>query len=374
MKITDSIKFRSGKTLKFRVAQSPMVTQGANVDGTISQENLDYYGARSEVAGAVIVEACYVHETGKGFAKQIGVSSDEHIEGLSKLATAIKKDGALAIMQIYHGGRETVTAYDNLGYALAPSAIDYEFLNYPIREITEAEIEEIIKAYGQAARRAYEAGFDGVEIHGANHYLIQEFFSEFSNKREDKWGGSLENRMRFPLEVTREVKRVVATFENEFLVGYRISPEEIHGENFGYDYKQSKALVAELVKENLDYIHISNFGNFDMGPADLAQSFAEIYKEVMDEETQLLTVGSIFKEEDVNKALSITDIAVIGRAALLDPQFTKKIVEGRADEINHEMSVEIMDYIKLPKGLYDWYKSGIPLPPLPNMEEVIAEK
>lgn len=111
MKVTDKLTLKSGKELSYRIVQAPMVTQGANLDGTISQENLDYYGARSKVAGAIIVEACYVEEAGKGFTKQIGVSGDKHIEGLTELAKAIKKDGALAIMQIHHAGREAITAY-----------------------------------------------------------------------------------------------------------------------------------------------------------------------------------------------------------------------------------------------------------------------
>ena len=96
-----------------------------------------------------------------------------------------------------------------------------------------------------------------VEIHGANHYLIQQFFSTLSNHRTDDWGGSLEKRMAFPLAVVKEVKRVVAEEgPKDFIIGYRISPEEIHGDAIGYTYNESTQLIAQVVKQELDYIHV----------------------------------------------------------------------------------------------------------------------
>ena len=96
------------------------------------------------------------------------------------------------------------------------------------------DILRIIKSFGEATKRAIDSGFDGVEIHGANHYLLQQFFSKYSNRRTDQWGGSLENRMRFSLEVLKEVKSVVKSHaKDDFIVGFRFCPEEIHGENIG---------------------------------------------------------------------------------------------------------------------------------------------
>lgn len=371
MKVTDKLTLKSGKELSYRIVQAPMVTQGANLDGTISQENLDYYGARSKVAGAIIVEACYVEEAGKGFTKQIGVSDDKHIEGLTELAKAIKKDGALAIMQIHHAGREAITAYQTSGVALAPSKMEFDFLDYPVTEMTDEQIKATIKAFGEATRRAYEAGFDGVEIHGANHYLIQQFFSNYSNHRTDNWGGSFDKRMNFPLAVVEEVKQVVQHFENNFIVGYRISPEEIHGITIGYDYKESAELVKKLERYGLDYIHISNFDKFDMGPEGLDGSYVELYKKAIGNETPLITVSNVFTQADVENALALADIVAIGRAALLDPEFTHKLTHQRKDEIVSEMSEDVMAYVKWPQGLYDWYRDGAALPQVPNLESLL---
>ena len=123
-------------------------------------------------------------------------------------------------------------------------------------ELSPKKIKEFIKDYGEATRRAIEAGFDGVEIHGANHYLIQQFFSAYSNRRKDQWGGSLTKRMNFALEVVDEINNVVENYAEEpFLVGYRISPEEVHGENIGYTVDEAAKLVKEIIKSGIDYIH-----------------------------------------------------------------------------------------------------------------------
>ncbi|MGO4940559.1 oxidoreductase [Fundicoccus sp. Sow4_D5] len=249
--------------------------------------------------------------------------------------------------------------------------LDFDFLDYPVTEMTDEQIKATIKAFGEATRRAYEAGFDGVEIHGANHYLIQQFFSNYSNHRTDNWGGSFDKRMNFPLAVVEEVKQVVQHFENNFIVGYRISPEEIHGITIGYDYKESAELVKKLERYGLDYIHISNFDKFDMGPEGLDGSYVELYKKAIGNETPLITVSNVFTQADVENALALADIVAIGRAALLDPEFTHKLTHQRKDEIVSEMSEDVMAYVKWPQGLYDWYRDGAALPQVPNLESLL---
>ncbi|MRI82583.1 hypothetical protein GIY11_11240 [Aerococcaceae bacterium DSM 109653] len=241
----------------------------------------------------------------------------------------------------------------------------------PLTEMTDEQIKATIKAFGEATRRAYEAGFDGVEIHGVNHYLIQQFFSNYSNHRTDNWGGSFDKRMNFPLAVVEEVKQVVQHFENNFIVGYRISPEEIHGTTIGYDYKESAELVKKLERYGLDYIHISNFGKFDMGPEGLDTSYVELYKKAIGKETPLITVSNVFTQADVENVLALADIVAIGRAALLDPESTHKLTHQRKDEIVSEMSEDVMAYVKWPQGLYDWYRDGAALPQVPNLESLL---
>ena len=313
--LTDSITFRRGLTIPNRIAMAPMQTQSALEGGYASNDTIRYYNHRSKAAGLLISEFHYVSESGgpaymPGYPSQLGIYSDIHLEGAKKIAQALKKDGNKAVLQIHHGGRMAIGRYINHTDVVAPSAMNRKF---PVRALTEDEIEQIIKDFGTATKRAIEAGFDGVEIHGANHYLLQQFFSTLTNHRTDKWGGSMENRMRFPLAVVREVKRVIEeSGAKEFILGYRLSPEEIHGQDVGYTYKESMQLVQEIVKEEVDYIHLSLWGGSNSTPVGETRNFGELFKSVRDEETKLILVGDIFSEEAARDAVeNYTDIIAV---------------------------------------------------------------
>lgn len=257
---------------------------------------------------------------------------------------------------------------------LAPSAIDYDFLNYPVREMTNEEIEEIIKDFGRSTKRAIDAGFDGVEIHGANHYGIQQFFSEFSNHREDKWGGSLQKRMTFPLAVVDEVKRVIAEYApDNFIVGYRFSPEEIHDETVGYTYLEGLELIKEVIKRELDYIHLSLWNGYASTPIGGEKSFGEYYQEILDAQTKLILVGGVFDHESAQNAVeTYCDLIAVGRGTLIDPEFGKKISEGKGDTIIHEITPEQVKNVHWTSGLKNVYTApeGTSLPPLSNGESI----
>lgn len=233
-----------------------------------------------------------------GYPEQLGAYSDEHLDGLRQVAQALKKDGNNAILQVHHGGRAAIGQAISGQDVVAPSQVDFSFLDYPIRELTADEIDDIIKDFGKATRRAIKAGFDGVEIHGANHYLIQQFFSKLSNFRTDKWGSSLEKRTTFPLAVVAEVMDVVAKeAPQDFIVGYRISPEEIHGDAIGYTYQESVQLIAEVVKYQLDYIHLSLWDGYSSRPQGVDKTYAELFREVLDDETKLMLVGGVLEKK-----------------------------------------------------------------------------
>lgn len=345
-KLTDTVTFRHGATVETRIVQPPMTTFSGDSEGRPTQATFDYYDARSESAGMVIVEFSYVHETGGssnpvGLGNQLAFYNDSYLEDMKRIATSIKRNGNKAVLQIHHGGREARKRAQEGKEVLAPSAIDYSFLPYKVREMTNEEILDIIKSFGAATKRAIDAGFDGVEIHGANHYGIQQFFSKISNHRTDDWGGSLEKRMAFPLAIVKEVTRVAREYGPKyFIVGYRISPEEIHGEDIGYDYKEAQELIKEVDKFEPDYIHISLFGGYSSGPANVDRSYAELFRDVLSEDTKLIIVNGIFSEEAAADALQYTDFIAVGRGTLIDPEFGKKIKEGRGNTIVHEITPE----------------------------------
>ncbi|RID96439.1 NADH-dependent flavin oxidoreductase [Streptococcus constellatus] len=378
--LIDTVQFRHGAQLSSRLVMPPMLTFSGLKGGFVSDDTLRYYHARSQAAGLLIAEYHYVSESGgpcsrPGYPEQLGIYSDEHLEGAKKIAAALQKNGNKAILQIHHGGREASGRAVKGEEVLAPSALDFSFLSYPVREMTNAEIEGIIKDFGRATKRAIEAGFSGVEIHGANHYLLQQFFSSFSNVREDKWGGSLEKRMAFPLAVVKEVKRVVEEYApKDFIVGYRISPEEIHGDEVGYSYREAQALIREVIKYELDYIHLSLWEGYASKPVGSDRTYAEHFKSILDNQTKLIIVGGVFSEEDAQDAIAQTptDLIAVGRGTLIDPLFGQKIKEGRGDEIVHQISPEQLEQTAWTSGLREAFtrEDSLGLPELPEHDSI----
>lgn len=196
--LVDEIVFQSGVKLHNRIVMAPMTIQSAFFDGGVTQEMINYYAARSGDAGAIIVESAFVENYGRAFPGALGIDTDSKIAGLTKLADAIKAKGSKAILQIYHAGRMANPEF-NGGHqpiSASPVAALRDNAETPL-EMTKEQIEEMIERFGDAVNRAILAGFDGVEIHGANTYLIQQFFSPHSNRRNDKWGGNIERRTSF---------------------------------------------------------------------------------------------------------------------------------------------------------------------------------
>ena len=378
--LIDTVQFRHGAQLSSRLVMPPMLTFSGLKGGFVSDDTLRYYHARSQAAGLLIAEYHYVSESGgpcsrPGYPEQLGIYSDEHLEGAKKIAAALQKNGNKAILQIHHGGREASGCAVKGEEVLAPSALDFSFLSYPVREMTNAEIEGIIKDFGRATKRAIEAGFSGVEIHGANHYLLQQFFSSFSNVREDKWGGSLEKRMAFPLAVVKEVKRVVEEYApKDFIVGYRISPEEIHGDEVGYSYREAQALIREVIKYELDYIHLSLWEGYASKPVGSDRTYAEHFKSILDNQTKLIIVGGVFSEEDAQDAIAQTptDLIAVGRGTLIDPLFGQKIKEGHGNEIVHQISPEQLEQTAWTSGLREAFtrEDSLGLPELPGHDSI----
>lgn len=368
-KLFESLMFPSGIETKNRFAMAPMTVYGSNDDDTIGKEDLDYFSVRNDTGGLIITGATTTSKDGHGISKQITAYDDKKIGGLTKLASVIKGKGNLAILQLQNAGRESRATYSRKGITYAPSRIEFPFLKYVPEELSPKKIKEFIKDYGEATRRAIEAGFDGVEIHGANHYLIQQFFSAYSNRRKDQWGGSLTKRMNFALEVVDEINNVVENYAEEpFLVGYRISPEEVHGENIGYTVDEAAKLVNEIIKSGIDYIHLS-MNQYDAMPLAGGNNEAlatTIYKTI-DGRVPLIGSGKILTPDDALDALNYFDIVALGRAVIIDPEFTVKISEGREDEI--EMSVENrFENIYLPEKLKRlWTRDNTPLPPLKGL-------
>jgi 2,4-dienoyl-CoA reductase-like NADH-dependent reductase (Old Yellow Enzyme family) len=364
-----SITLPNGANLNNRIAMAPMTLSASNEDGSVSKSDLAFFDKRSDVAGLIITSATYINEIGRAGKVTLSVSKDEDIEGLKKLTNVIKKDGNKVVLQLAHAGR--IADYGNLGRVVAPSVFKSHSLDYLPEELTEVEIEETIKDFGRATERAIKAGFDGVEIHGASHLLLQQFFSVNTNKRNDQWGGSLEKRKAFPLAVTKEIKRVVGeSAKKDFIVGYRIAPEEIHGEDIGYTIKESLQLIDKLADEKIDYLHLSLNDGYDSAPNGSDKSYGQQIKEVINNRYPIIIGSNVFTADDALDALNHGDIVALARAALIETQFTRKIRENRANEI-HTSVEDNLDHLALPENMLQIFlMENSPLPPLPGLEKV----
>jgi len=389
--LNQPITFRHGAKVANRFVQAPMLTNSGE-NGFATQDTIDYYNARSKTGGMIVTEYMYVDENGgpaltwRTGREQLAVYDDKFLPQLKKVAAAIKHSGNKAIMQICHVGREANFRAMNGKPVYAPSDIDFPFLPYKVHAFSETQIEKLIKEFGDATKRAIDAGFDGVEIHGANHYLLQQFFSEYSNRRTDNWGGSLEKRMNFPLAVAKEVTETVKKYApDDFIVGYRISPEEIHGQNIGYTWHDSTKLVDKLTKDyDLDYIHLSMLqydakpgdallmdqaGDTDSKYRDSDKPFATLFKSFLNGAKEII-VGSINSEEAAQKASQLADMVAVGRENLIDPLFADKILNGKADEIITEISPEQVEKTHWTPGLIDVFSSENTVMPLPGSESL----
>lgn len=325
----DEIKLNQHVTLKNRLIMAPMTTCASNDDLTVADDEADYYAVRSTGVGMVVTGTTFFQANGQGFPNQFAATSDDFIPSLKKLADAIKGNGAKAVLQIFHAGKMAIT--EDL---VAPSAVKSSkgaFGAEPRmpRELSEEEINEIINGFYDATRRAIAAGFDGVEIHGANGYLIQQFFSGESNVRTDAWGGSLESRAKFPLAVVEAVNKAKKEFANEqFIVGYRLSPEEEEGEN-GITLEDTLFLVDKLADQELEYIHLStaHYKSTSKRNKTDRRYMGSVILEKVNGRRAVIGVGEVMTKVDGNNALAKVgyDLIALGHSIVSDPDWVEKV-------------------------------------------------
>lgn len=236
-----------------RLVVPPMGTNYANSDGTISQRSIDYYTERAKGGfGLITIEVTAVDPTGKAIPNEPGLWCDEQIEGYKKLADNIHAHGAKMSVQLHHAGRQTLAAFIDGKQPIAPSPIPCPFCQEVPHELTTEEVYEMIEKFIDAAERAKEAGADAVEIHGAHGYLISQFMSPYSNRRVDEFGGSLENRMRFPRMIVEGIRRRLG---NAFPIIFRISGEE--KTVGGRTIPETRAIARMMEDAGVDAMHIA---------------------------------------------------------------------------------------------------------------------
>lgn len=326
-------------TVKNRLVMPPMVRNYASKAGMATDKYVKHIETIAKGGvGMMILEASYISPEGKGFSYELGVHTDRTIPSLKKLAKAAHKHKAKLGIQLYHAGRQTASAKSG-HRPVAPSAIPDPLMQEMPKQLTQKEIKELIRKYADAAVRAKKAGLDFVEIHGAHGYLITQFLSAFTNKRNDSYGGSFENRLRFAKEAVKAVREAVGP---DYPVTIRLSADEmVPG---GLTLKDTKKIAKELEAIGIDGFHISvgNYASYTQGylipPMAIDDGalikYANGVKSVVD--VPVITVGKIRNPGMAAQAIKKghADLVSIGRALLADPEFPNKVRKGKLKTIN----------------------------------------
>ncbi len=346
--------FPHGKKMRNRIALAPMTTYSSNDDLTLSDEEEIYYNSRSKGIGMVITAACAVSKNAQAFKNQISIRDVRYLDSMKKLAHSIKKEGALAILQIHHGGRMNMpNLYPNQDIVSASSVkANREYAVVP-RELRTSEVYDIIDEFVNATHLAIRAGFDGVEIHGANTYLVQQFFSPNSNKRTDEFGPTLDKRLTFPLTLLDRIIQLKRNLKKkDFIIGYRFSPEEL--EEPGITLDDTLVLVDNIIKKDIDYLHIS-LGNYLQtslrNKSDMEPVVTKI-SSVINKRVPFIGAGGIETIEDIEDALNMGfDLVALGMITIADQDAVSKLKN------NEEPSKVISKESLLPTPLYERIKT-----------------
>ena len=363
IKLFDKYILNNNKEVPSHLTIAPLTIMGSNPDGTISDEERNYLSQRAKNIGLYILGATAVNQEGIAFPNQPRAFSDKDLPSLEERAKIIKAQGALAINQIHHGGVLADIKYSGTNVVAVSAEIYNEGLTKKDikmgnekKQLNNDDILKIINDFAYATELSIKAGFDGIEIHGANNYLLQQFYSGYYNKRTDEWGGSLEKRMRFPLEVVDACCKIRDKYNKpEFIIGYRLSPEEPF-EN-GITMTETMALVKALAKKPIQFIHVSerNYYQEVRRGEGVGQPRLKLIHDELKGKIALIGVGGLYTDKDFNKALNsgYSDFIGTGRASMLNKDLGMLLKEGKGDKLNLVLEPDHPKKYSIPKLLWD---------------------
>ncbi len=374
-KLFEKYLLNNNVSVSNRLVIAPITLFSSNVDGSVSEEERKYLQNRGTGIGIYILGSTAISPEGISFITQPRAFSEKDLPSLSERANIIKKQGTLAIIQIDHRG---ALARQQLGLPpVAPSAeIAKKILKekgmhqMDIHELTDNEIIKIINKYAYATQLAIKAGYDGIEINASNNYLIQQFFSPYTNNRTDEWGGSDKKRMNFPLQIIDAVCKIRDKNNRpDFIIGYRLSPEESY--EGGITMTDTLKLVRALSSKPIQYIHISQKNFFQKtrrGEGEGQERLKVIHNETKGK-VALIGIGGLMSESDFNSAINsgFCEFVGVGRASMINKNLGTLLGEGKGNLINLTLDLDQREKYSIPSNLWKMCISGQEwLPPLKN--------
>lgn len=321
--LLESMRFRNGVSARNRVWLAPMTNQQSHDDGSLSDDEYAWLALRAR-GGFGVVETCAAHVAadGQGWPGELGVYDDRLLPGLRRLAAGLASEGALGVVQIFHGGLRSPPAL--LGHPPWSASAQPGPDGVTVRAATEADLERVIGQFAAAAARSHAAGFAGVELHGAHGYLLSQFLSATMNARDDRWGGAFENRARLVREATRAAR---AATPPGFLVGVRLSPED-HGNARGLDLDESLELAARLADDGADFVHISLWNARNPTKKRPDQHPVPLFRAALPRDVALVVAGEVWTRADADALLEKgADAVALGRSAIANPDWPARVAD-----------------------------------------------
>lgn len=333
-------------TSRNRIVMAPMVTNFATPDNEVTDHQVTYYAERAlGGVGTIVVEASVIHQGVRAFERQVGVYDDRLLPGLSRLADAIHANGAVALMQLHHAGPKINPAIGLECVSVSPVMIREGSVP---RQLSSDELRQVRRDFVAAARRARQAGFDGVELHAAHFYMLSASISPYTNRRNDEYGGSIPNRAKLTRETIENIK---AELGADFALWVRINGFEAIDP--GLTVAESRQVAAIFADAGADVIHVSasvlptdrtvkpgsglpaGGGLTKDVPPGPFLDYAGAIKEVVD--IPVVAVGKLDDPSLAARALSdgTCDMVALGRQFLCDPHWVRKVQQGREEEIVH---------------------------------------
>lgn len=308
----DEVKFKCGKSMKNRLMLAPLTNLQSHPDGTLSDEEFHWLTMRAKGGfGSTMTAAAHVQAIGQGFPGQLGIFSDAHIPGLTKLASAINEHGSVSIVQLHHAGMRSEKSVVTHPVSCSDDA------ETGARALSTEEVEQLTEDFITGAERAQKAGFDGVELHGAHNYIICQFLSAEYNHRDDRYGGSLENRWRLLFDIVRGIRSRCGP---EFLLGVRLTPER-NGIILDEAVRTAQALFDD---GSIDFLDMSLWNVFKEPYEEKYQGrpLMSYFTELKRGDIKLGVAGKVYSAADVDHCLENgVDFVLLGRAGILHHDF-----------------------------------------------------